>query len=1632
MPEFERLYQQIVANASTKTAQGQAFEKLMKHFFCEAPEWKQRFSSVWLWDEWAEREGPDTGIDLVAKDKNGGYCAIQCKAYARNHTLQKGDIDSFFTASGKTQFTSRVIVSTAEHWGKNVKVAIEDQNPPVSCLDFLSLADHPFDWPNLDTPEKLRYTGTKKQLRAHQQTAVDAVMQGFKTHDRGQMIMACGTGKTFTALKLAERLVGKGGRVLFLVPSIALISQAMREWSCDQDTIPHRYMAVCSDAKAGQGKTEDTRLSELVYPPKTHPQALATELQEPAPQAMTVVFSTYQSLAVVHQAQQLEAVEEPSPFDLVICDEAHRTTGVDVIAGGSAFAKIHDQNYIHASKRLYMTATPRLYSESAKRRAVRDELTLSSMDDMQCYGPEFHRLDFSKAIEEGLLVDYKVLILVVDEASVAGQMAAFMADKEGLPLGDTARLIGCWNALAKRTDTQHSDFGSDTQPMRRAVAFANTIKNSQTIAGKFTELVNAYQKDQPLPQPAELACKLWHVDGTMGAVKRNKIINWLRTTDNNENSCRIVSNVRCLSEGVDVPSLDAVIFTQPRKSQVDVVQSVGRVMRKAPGKQYGYVILPIAVNNNTEPETALNENQTYRVVWEVLQALRAHDNRFNALINKLDLNQTPPPQIQIIGVGSGGSGDNEPASADASNTKRRQHAVQEHLRFGIEEWRKALYARIVTTCGDRHYWEDWVDDVAKISQRNITRIHSLVQGGTADHRDLFDEFLSDLQKNINPSINTEVAIEMLSQHAITKPVFDALFEGYRFAEHNPVSKSLQSMLELLEEQHFERETETLQKFYDSVRQRASGIDNPEGRQRILLELYDKFFAKAFKRDAERLGIVFTPVEIVDFILNSTDHLLRECFGERLSNEGVHILEPFVGTGTFMARLIQSDLIPDADIKRKYSEELHANELVLLSYYIAAVNIEESYHQRCPDAYVSFPGIVLTDTFQINENDDKPGDTKQLKGGLLDKNPERIQKQKAAPIWVIISNPPYSIGQKSQNDANQNLKYPRLDERIKDTYAKHSSAGSKKGLYDSYIRALRWACDRIGKSGLVAFVTNGGFIDSASADGLRKCLAKECARVYIYNLRGNARTSGEQRRKEKDNVFEQGSRTPIAITLLVKDERHHGAAEIYYHDIGNYLTREKKLAAIGKAKHIGNLPWQRITPNPAGDWINQRGTDFTAFLPLGLKENKKSHLTTAPEPSVFTLYSNGVATNRDAWAYNHDRAALAANMARMIAEYNQQRHDTKNTLDKADRLKSINRDPTKISWSRSLKQDLAKDKAIAFKPETIRRSMYRPFCRQYLYFDRRLNEMMCLQPKFFPEADSDNRAICVSGTGASKAFSALMVNVVPDLNSLDAGCQCFPRYTYAEVKVPEAVGEERLLRVIPRQGRGGTRPLERQDNIPAATLAQFQAHYADQTITREAIFTYIYGVLHSPDYRERYANDLRKMLPRVPFAPDFWALSRAGERLATLHLDYETVAEYPLEAHYVQRQLPLASLGRNGDGDRIHGGDCKDGARETRANTIKKMRFGGTPQKPDRSRIVCNATLTLSGIPKAAYDYQVNGKSAIEWIMDRYQYRKDKDSDIVNDPNTNSTTPDYIPSLLKRVVTVSLESVAIVQALPNIS
>ncbi|MGA4506667.1 DEAD/DEAH box helicase [Propionibacteriaceae bacterium G1746] len=1571
-------------SAPSQSEKGTKFEQLMVRYFQQDPTLAKQYDHVTRWTEWPHRDNqPDTGIDLVARNREDQtWTAIQCKFYNQDHYLAKADIDSFFTASGKTYngvgFTNRIIISTTDHWSKHAEDALANQAIPVQRIGTAEIAASPIDW-SFATPGKLDVElNLKSQFHTHphQDEAIAKILHGFETHDRGQWISACGTGKTFTSLKLAEQLAAANNgslRVLFLAPSIQLVSQTLREWTA-QARLDLRPFVVCSDTKASR-VAEDLSVHDVVLPATTDATELFRRLQHGRrATGLSVVFSTYQSIDVVAAAQQLGAGE----FDLILCDEAHRTTGV-TLAGedASSFVKVHNNSFIKAAKRLYMTATPRMFGDDTKGAAEAHSAELSSMDDVAVFGPVFHRLGFGEAVDRDLLTDYKVMVLMVSEDQMAGPLQSYIANQDHeIPLDDAAKIIGCWNGLAKRTKGPDG-FPADAVPMKRAVAFLQDIRSSKRVAQAFPELV---EEAEGVDSRQTLLLAADHVDGTMNALERSDKLNWLKAPVP-DGECRILTNARCLSEGVDVPALDAVLFMSPRSSQVDVVQSVGRVMRKAPGKDYGYIILPVAVPAGVEPDKALNDNTRFKVVWEVLNALRAHDDRFDAMVNSIKLNKGTDNRIIVDAIpGDHGTGDDD--------TNGLAAAMQPAL-FSLGEWKDSLYGKIVAKVGTKEYWDRWAADVAEMSAAQIARINALLQASDDTTRDTFNNFLHGLRANLNDSISAEDAVSMLSQHLITAPVFDALFGESSFAAQNPVSVSMQAMLDLLEGQGLQTETEKLDKFYRSVRVRAESVTSAEGRQDVIHDLYEKFFRNAFPKQAQSLGVVYTPVEVVDFILRAADDLSRQEFGQGLSDEGVHILDPFTGTGTFIVRLLQTGIINPHDLARKYTSELWANEIMLLAYYIACVNIETTYHAltgAAAEDYTPFPGATMTDTFQIHENGDR-ADT-----SLIPANNERIEAQLATDIRVIIGNPPYSVGQDSANDNNANLTYPTLDERIADTYAKRTTATNKNSLYDSYIRAFRWATDRIGDQGIVAFVSNGGWVDGNTAAGMRLSLADEYSSLYVYNLRGNARTAGELRRKEKDNVFGQGARTTVAIFIGIKNPIRTGPCTIHYRDIGDYLSREDKLHIVNTAQ-LDSIPWQTITPNDHGDWLNQRNDSYLSYPPIGLDKNETG-------VAYFTSHSRGVETTRDAWCYNYSATKVETNMRNMIDFYNEQASRG------VEKESDLDTDPTQISWSRNIKRRALKRQPVQYDPDGLREASYRPFARQSLYFDRVMNSVPGQGEVYFPTPHHANVGIYQVGNGSAVPFTVLATDSLPDLHLTGAGSggQYFPRWTYE--KGPSHADQDLF-------GTAGGEGLDehgyrRVDNI----TDEIQALYTKtlrEPVRKDDIFTYVYGVLHSPDYRAQFTADLRKMLPRIPLPESlgtFRAFADAGRELMDLHIGYEDVDPYPLE----------------------EGVATRNGIDDYELYRLEKLKF---VSKTDKSTLIYNRYITLTGIPEEAHQCMLGSRSALEWIIDRYQVKTDKVSGIVNDPNDWSQEhgePRYIIDLIKKVVTVSVRTVEIVDGL----
>ena len=1577
-PGFQSTLDYIREKAQSERQKGDLFERLIQKYFTEDPDYKEQFSEVYLWKEWAqlqtEFDGTDIGIDLVAQKHDGGFCAIQCKCYAPETRISMGDLNSFLSTASLPTFAdnARILVNTGGELGPNALRLIEPLGDKFRVLRFSDLESSPFDWPDLSLhdPEQLTYKQRRFHLKDHQKEAFDDVINGFKESDRGKLIMACGTGKTFTALRIAEEIAGTEGRVLYLVPSIGLLSQAMREWS-DQRGVPHSYIGICSDKHAGAA-TEDASIQELKIPVTTDPVSISHTLQNLDTGKMTVVFCTYQSLPLIEEAQNNGAPQ----FDIILCDEAHRTTGVDRPGDKtSPFVLVHDADRIRANKRLYMTATAKLYTESAKTKALDYNIDVFSMDDEEKYGPQFHRLPFSKAVEIGELSDYRVAIFGISEYEVNSALGG-NTGKYGseININDATRIIGCWRALQNPENKQKDD--ETLKPLRRVITFTNKIDESKALEHYWNNIIeDAIEKLPEDEIPTNFKCETKHVDGTDHALNRRARLDWLK--GDADGVCRILSNARCLSEGIDVPALDAVIFYKPRKSHIDVVQAVGRVMRKAPGKQFGYVILPVAIPDDRDPAEALNDNERFSNVWSVLNALRSHDDRFDAKINSIDLNKELPDSIVIGGKGDGDS-----------------DWVGEQLTLlPIEIPVEAILSKIVEKCGDKPYWENWAKDVAAIFERLVDRVQNLLDNPeNAALSEWFESFHAELKKTINTSITRDNAIDMMAQHILTSPVFDALFEDYDFSSGNPVAIALDNLQKDFAEFGLENETRDLRGFYDSVRSRARGVNSSEGRQKVLSDLYEQFFKKALKKEADRLGIAYTPIPLVDFILHSVNDVLQKEFGRSISDEDVHVLDPFTGTGTFIVQLLQSGLIHPDDLERKYREELHANEILLLAYYIATVNIEEAFRGCLGEdtGYEPFKGIVLTDTF-INPDPNKSETPTLFPKQRMAENNERAKHQQQLPIQVIVGNPPWSAWQKSATDDNANVEYPELEERIKETYASRVDTKLKNSLYDTYKMAIRWATDRLQeqKHGVVAFVTPASWIDGNVDAGIRACLTEEFSSIYVLNLLGNARIYGEQGRYQGEGVFGNVTQSPVAITLLVKNQGSDpNASRIHYREIGGHLKREEKLKILSDTRSVkGFGDWQTIIPNEHHDWIGHRSETFAGFYPLGSED--------AADHAIFHLYSNGYKTGRDAHIYNFSRGTCAENAQLMTRDYlaavSEIEESSELTVDEVSRRHSAN-----IKWDDTLKKKLKQKEKTEFKDSYIRKVSYRPFVATNCYADYIFAQRKGKMHKIFPDSSSENRVICLPNKGSKSPFSALMTDTMPDMHFIEAA-QCFPRWQY-----PEAVDGQQVT---------SENELKRFDNISDTALHVFRDHYSDDTITKDDIFDYIYGLLHTSNYVDQFKNDLSKMIPRIPFAPDFRVFAEAGKALADLHLNYEICERHP----------PLSVEPRKQD-------LFWEEKPEHFLLGTRAMRFA---DKNTKDTLIINEHVKLSGIPEEAHRYVVNGRTPLEWFINRYKITlPEKNKGILNDANGWFENPRDLITAIERIVYVSVESTKIIENLPS--
>ncbi len=1445
---------QAIPNSHDK---GSWFEKVSKHFLLEHDS-ANEYESIKLWNDWELRNNEsDRGIDIVIQTASKEYIAVQCKFHQNSISLN--DISTFLAklhnGVGEVRFKKGIIISTS-NLTRAAQQEIEQTRSIGKDIDIDIITEEDFIYSRIDW-EKFDPTKTqdeiplcdKKKPRTHQQEAINATKEYFSNpkNARGKLIMACGTGKTYTSLKIMEALDPK--ITLFLAPSIALLSQTFREYAQEKSE-PFYASIVCSDDKVGQSKNEDNddiKFSELPIKPSTRLEdILSVHEKAQKENKRFIIFSTYQSALRIKEVQEAGL----NGIDLIICDEAHRTVGAMYSTNErddkNAFTLCHSNENIKATKRLYMTATPKVYSESSKAKAKEKDNVIYSMDDAEVFGEEIYTLNFERAIALDLLTDYKVIILAVRSENLSGvtnsvnkkisqlEAKGTKLDKKLINNEFVCKIVGTHKGLAKQDlialddeNKEDNDLKSkkDTFVSQRAISFCKSIQTSKNINNSFKTIMECYDEELKKKSFKNLEISIDHIDGTMNCKERLEKLENLNQFE--PNTCKVLSNARCLSEGVDVPALDSVIFFDGKSAMVDIIQAVGRVMRKAKNKKRGYIILPIALaESEIKNLDEAVKNTNFQNIWKVLKALRSHDS---SLVDEATFKE----KIKIFGSDDAKNpDDDEELQKDKTQHQNDPKQAQKTLFDAIllQDLANAVYNVMPTKLGDRNYWENFAKKTGNIAKTLNERLKELF----GKNPEIFDNFLTSLRGNIHQSIKEEEALDMITSHIITKPIFDALF-GDNIK--NPIAKALDKMVLKLSDLGLEGETKDLKNLYESVKTEAVHAKSPKSQQELIKNLYNTFFKEAFRKQSEKLGIVYTPIEVVDFILRAINGILKKHFNTDFNDQNITIFDPFTGTGSFIARLLDKDnnLISDEALKEKFLNHLFAFDIVLLSYYIALINITQAAQNR-DGSLKNFKNIALTDSLDYLEE-------KTNKGVIpffydLKENQEIKTTLANQKIQVIIGNPPYSSGAKSENDNNQNLSHPKLEKLVYEKYGKNSTAKVGKTTRDTLIQSMRMASDLLKDKGVLGFVVNGSFIDSKSADGFRKCVAQEFSHLYVLNLRGNARTSGEERKKQGDGIFDSGSRATVAIIFFVKDSSVPNNT-IFYYEVGDYLKREAKLNWLASLENLDSVSFKEITPNDKGDWINQRNDDFEKLIPLKRDQKLKIFNT------IFDLNSMGVASGRDPWVYNFSPNALMQSVQNCIDTYNADlkrfnerfreafKERTKG-VKKADLYKHLNdqeitTDKTKIAWTDGLKNKLIKNKNLQeSNEERTRLALYRPFNKQWLYWDKDWIHRQGRFSKIFPDKSARNVVINTSSM-ASRNFSCLIANEITDFQTM-ANNQAYPLYYYDDLG-------------------------NRYNAISGYALNLFRRHYKDNTITEEEIFYYIYAIFHHKGYLEKYKNSL---------------------------------------------------------------------------------------------------------------------------------------------------------------------------------
>ena len=1187
----------------------------------------------------------------------------------------------------------------------------------------------------------------------------------------------------------------------------------------------------------------------------------------------------------------------------------------------------------------------------------KDDILRYSMDDEEKFGRDFYKYSFSKAIEEGVLSDYRIVVFKVPKhASKAlrleGERDETILSKEpDLP----GKILGAFSSFYLNPENkkeylgdkllicsgEKQEKGEEEPAVKKAIIYTSSIKNSKWTADHFRQVLDLEGANLP-----EEALGVEHVDGTMDSKKRHDRLSWLESDEGEK--IKVLSNAKCLTEGIDVPNLDSVIFFNPRKSQIDITQAVGRAIRKAKGKEMGYVLIPVVVDDPDNADDIL-ENSNYKVLWNVVQGLRSMDDRMDVAINVQQLQSDAISKPEKAGDGM----------------EEARRPKQNELPLGADP----VMAALLNHCGSSIFWEHWAGDVAKIVKSIKEEIESLLQNDESLEK-LYREFKKGMEDSLNKKeIKDLDLVDMLSQQVILAPIFEDLFENFK---HNPMAKALDPITEALSQRLEIEKDPVLSDLWSNVRQVSSYLKkhpDPNAKETLIRNFYNDFFNSAFKETTKKNGVVYTPSEIVDFMLFETARLLKEEFGEDFSSRNTQILDPFAGTGTFVARLIANkSLISEKALEAKYGKEgqgIWANEILLVPYYIMSLVVQNAYEGRRRAEGLEpqrdyFEGACFTDTFY----------SKEIAGTLIndprfENNSATVKAEAKALINVIVSNPPYS-------SLNDNDHYPDIDRRIKQTYARGTESNNANTLYNSYLRAFRWASDRIGNRGIVAFITPNAWITHKTFAAVRKSITQEFNDIFVVNLRGDDVRHHTDNGGGK-NIF--NIQTPVAITFLVKNPKKDHRGKILYVQTKDNATKEEKLSQLLAWKK--EIQWEKVEPDLHYDWFKQRSEEFKELIPVYEKNGKKFD---PKADSIFTAMSAGLKTGSDPWLYNFSKEELLKNATTIISSYEEQRKKWEKGGKPKDVKDFIEKDETKIHWTDEILNKLARNQKIEdVKPELIRTTLYRPFIKNNLYHDPSLIERTYQIPKLFP-AGKENKCILISE--GTPSLSTLMTDSLPDLDVF-SHTQALPLYWYKEE------GKSSLL---------DEKNDERRSAISLKALDLFRSVYKDPSISPKDVFYYVYGILNSEEYREKWKNDFIHDFPHIPLSRNFSEFKKIGKALGELHINYESATPYP-----------GAKVICEGD-----------------PGSIKKMSW----DKKNPGTLHITDRLSITDIPKEANLWKIGGKSPLEWAINQYQVKRDTKSGIINDPNALGA--EYIKNLILRLITVSLESQKLVNSLPEIA